>query len=95
MDALAFWTRRETQDPLTTDLTDHTDEERPDLIIPGPNPRGAVLGRKTARLGRLRTQGFWVLRPRIKCCYGNGLGVAFSTLGRLGRKIPEHFVDEA
>jgi len=47
-----------------------------------------------ARLGRFRTQAFCVLRPKDKCFHSKALGPIFAGLGRLGRKIPEHFIEE-
>ena len=54
-----------------------------------------ILGRKTTPLGRFRTQGFSVLRPKVKLFCGKGLRAFLSGLGRLGRKIPEQFIREA
>ena len=47
-----------------------------------------------APLGRLRTQAFGVLRPKVKCFHSKALHSVFAGLGRLGRKIPEDFVEE-
>jgi hypothetical protein len=67
-------------------------------IAPGSCRRQATVhtnGRlrtQNGPLGRSRTQAFSVLRPNPKRLYRATLGVVFSDLGRLGRKIPEHLI---
>ena len=49
---------------------------------------------QNSRLGRSRTQAFCVLRPKVKCFHSKTLGSVFAGLGRLGRKIPVHLIEE-
>ena len=69
-----FGRESKTKITLTTDLTDQRNTNSTIRAIGvirgrnlhGPRPRGSDLGRKTAPLGRSRTQAISILRPQVK-----------------------------